>query len=337
MEVEHHAGVVLLRVDHFFVIRLGEQRQEQPLHTQGRLDHIGHILLAGGLVKVFQILAAGLDVLGQVVVGTVRHAPQLAPTKGEAVLKVRGGLGVEAKLLRIVVTQPQVLRLHIERIQPVTAEAAPVIEPLQIRAGLAEELQLHLLKLAHAEDELAGGDLVTERLAYLGHAERNFLTGGALHIGKVHKNALCRLRAQIDLVLAVLGNTLEGLEHQVKLANVRKIVGAAVGAGNILFLNIVAHLFVGPAGHIGAVKSLDQIVRTVAGLASAAIHQRIGEPAQMAGGHPGLGVHQNGAVQTNIIFILLNELLAPSLFDILFQLHAQGAVVPGVGQAAVNL
>ena len=50
--------------------------------------------------------------LGQVVVGAVGHAPQLAPAEGEQELEVGGGLGVEAQLLGIVVAQTQVLVLH---------------------------------------------------------------------------------------------------------------------------------------------------------------------------------------------------------------------------------
>ncbi len=110
--------------------------------------------------------------LGQVIVGTVGYAPQLAPAEGEQELEVRGGLGVEAQLLGIMVTETQVLILHArERQQPLMAEVAPVLEPFQVGIGLAEELQLHLLKLANTEDEVARGDLVAEGLADLADAE----------------------------------------------------------------------------------------------------------------------------------------------------------------------
>ena len=57
----------------------------------------------------------------------------------------------------------------------------------------------------------------------------------------------------------------------------------------------------------------------------------------MAGGDPGGGVHQDGGVQTHVIVGLLDKLLQPGLLDVVLELHAQRAVVPGVGQAAVNL
>ena len=56
----------------------------------------------------------------------------------------------------------------------------------------------------------------------------------------------------------------------------------------------------------------------------------------MAGGHPGLGVHDDGCIQAHIVGALLHELLQPCLLDVVLELHAQGAVVPAVGQAAVD-
>ena len=41
--------------------------------------------------------------LGQIVIGSVRNTPQLAPAEGEQELEVRGGLGVEAQLLRVMI------------------------------------------------------------------------------------------------------------------------------------------------------------------------------------------------------------------------------------------
>ena len=88
---------------------------------------------------------------------------------------------------------------------------------LKVGARLAEELQFHLLKLAGTEGEVARGNLVAEGLAHLTNAEWNLLTSGALDILEVYEDALCGLRAQIQLVLCVLGNALEGLEHQIEL------------------------------------------------------------------------------------------------------------------------
>ena len=57
----------------------------------------------------------------------------------------------------------------------------------------------------------------------------------------------------------------------------------------------------------------------------------------MAGGDPGLGVHEDGGVLAHVVGVLLDELLPPGLLHVVLQLHTQRAVVPGVGQTAVNL
>ena len=62
--------------------------------------------------------------LGQVEVGAVGHAPQLAPAEGEQELEVGGGLGVEGELLRVMVPQAQVLVLQSQVQQPLVAERA---------------------------------------------------------------------------------------------------------------------------------------------------------------------------------------------------------------------
>ena len=64
----------------------------------------------------------------------------------------------------------------------------PVLVPLLVGAGLDEELHLHLLELAGAEDEVARRDLVAERLADLADAERRLLARrGCSTLGKLTK------------------------------------------------------------------------------------------------------------------------------------------------------
>ena len=82
---------------------------------------------------------------------------------------------------------------------------------------------------------------------------------------------------------------------------------------------------------------LDQLVGPKTLMTLPAIHERIGEAAQMAACYPGLRIHQNSAVHAHIIRILLYEFLPPGLFHIVFQLHTQIAVIPGVCQAPIDL
>ena len=82
---------------------------------------------------------------------------------------------------------------------------------------------------------------------------------------------------------------------------------------------------------------LDDLVGAEALMTLTAVHQRIGESTEVAGGNPGLRIHQDGGVQTDVVAVLLDELLPPGPLDVVLQLHAERTVVPGVGEAAVDL
>ena len=97
------------------------------------------------------------------------------------------------------------------------------------------------------------------------------------------------------------------------------------------------HLLKRHGVHIDLVVLLaDELVRAVAGLAGFAVEQRVGEAGHVAGRDPRLRIHDNGRIETDVVRALLHELLQPCLFHIVLELHAEGAIVPAVGQAAVN-
>ena len=81
----------------------------------------------------------------------------------------------------------------------------------------------------------------------------------------------------------------------------------------------------------------DELIGAVAGLAGLAVEQGVGKAGYMAGGDPGLGVHDDGGVQTHVIGALLNEFFEPGFFDVVLELNAEGAVVPGICKTAVDL
>ena len=346
VQVQHGAdvGVALLVLTHnFLVVSFAQEGQRHTVTAQARLDDIGDIVLVLLLVEVFQALAAGLLVATQVIVGAVGNAPQLTPAaaEGELILNVGGGAGVEGQLGRFVVTQTQALLLDAQAQQPVLAEVLPVGKPFQVAARLAEELALHLLKFPGTEGEVARGNLVAEGLAHLANAEGQLAAGGALDVGEVDEDALCGFGPQVHRGGGVLGHANLGLEHQVKLADGGEVVLAAVGANHFLVGgNESVHLLKAHGIHVDSLTGLtglNQLVSALTGAAALAVHQRVGEIAHMAGGDPGGGVHEDGGIQTHVIFGLLDELFQPCLLDVVLEFHTQRAVVPGVGQTAVNL
>ena len=116
---------------------------------------------------------------------------------------------------------------------------------------------------------------------------------------------------------------------------------AALGAGDVEILDHLLELGVLQAVHggdfaFGFQEILDELVGAEAGFALAAVEQRIGEAADVTGSDPGLRVHQDRGVETDVIGAFLNEFLPPGVADVVFELAAERAVVPGVGKAAVN-
>ncbi|MPM64449.1 hypothetical protein SDC9_111335 [bioreactor metagenome] len=82
---------------------------------------------------------------------------------------------------------------------------------------------------------------------------------------------------------------------------------------------------------------LNELVRTETRAATLAVHQRIGKSADMTAGHPGFGVHENRGVHADIIGRFLYKFSPPGALDVILKLHAERAIIPAVGKAAVDL
>ena len=99
---------------------------------------------------------------------------------------------------------------------------------------MAEELDLHLLELAGAEDEVAGVDLVAEALADLGDAEGSLHAAGVDDVAEVGEDALGGLGAEIGLARLVVDGANVGLEHQVEVARLGqrpRLLGTGMATG----------------------------------------------------------------------------------------------------------
>ena len=339
VQAQHRALVAAFQF--FFVVCVAQKRQCHAVCAQRGLHAIGDVLPAGERILVFKVFAAVLRVGFEVEVRAVGNAPQLAPAEREQEFDVCRALAVVRKLGLFVLAQLDVRLSHAEREQEVFAVVLPVGVPFEVGAGLAEELQLHLLKLARAEREVAGRDLVAKRFADLRDAERDLAARGALHVAEVDEDALGGFRAQVQLGGRVFRNALEGLKHQVELTDAGKVGLAAFRADDAVVGDELLHLLVAPAVRtdVQAVFfriGFDQLVGAEARLAGLAVHQRVGKTAHVAAGHPGFGVHEDGGVHAHVVGAFLHKLAPPGLFDVVFKFHAQRAVVPGVGKAAVN-
>ena len=272
----------------------------------------------------------------QVEVRAVVRAVDLAPTKREQELDVARCLRVVRELL--VVVEAQVLGRQAEVLEILLAVRLEVIVQRGVVALLAEGLELHLLELDRAEDEVARRDLVAERLADLPDAERQLRAHRALHVQEVDVFALCVFGAQVDDALIVVRDAAERLEHQVELPDIREIVLAAVRAGDVVVLDVLEHLLLRHAVCVRVrVEIVDQVVGAVAHLALLAVEQRVGERGHVAARLPHARVHQDVGVHLVAVLTLLDEALSPRILDVVFQPCAERAVIPRIGETAVDV
>src|SRR5262249_44653301 len=162
------------------------------------------------LVEIVEPDARDLGVLLQIVVAAISDALELGEAlltrERERVLDVAAAarvLGVMGQLVLLVVAQAEVPAGEPEVAPPAVARVAPELVPLRRLVGVDEELELHLLELARAEDVVAGRDLVAERAAHLADAERDLHARRVEHVLEVVEHALRGLGPEIGLRLLV--------------------------------------------------------------------------------------------------------------------------------------
>src|SRR5262249_14497445 len=159
-------------LDLLLVVRVDEEGEQRAVHARRRLDHPGEVALPSLLVEVGQVLAARLGVAAEIEVAAVRDPLELGPTEREGGLDVDARLGIVGELVGAVRPEPQAVARDAEPDVPLEALLLPVVEPLSVVARTNEELELHLLELAGAEEEVPGRDLVAEGAPGLSDAER---------------------------------------------------------------------------------------------------------------------------------------------------------------------
>ena len=198
--------------------------------------------------------------------------------------------------------------------------------------GSDEVLHLHLLELAHPEDEVAGADLVAERLADLGDPERQLLARRLQDVLEVDVRALGGLRAEVDDRRVVLDRAHERLEHEVEAAR-RRERAAVIGAAQAEAFDDRGVQQVARGQLLGA----GQLVEPEALVVGQALDQRVAERAEVTGRLPDLRVHEDAGIEPDDVVALLDHRPPPRPLDVVLELDAERAVVPDRVDAAVDL
>ena len=128
----------------------------------------------------------------------------------------------------------QVFGVNTQADVPCLAVVDPVLVPFFVSSGFAEELKLHLLKLASTENEVTGGNFVAERLTDLADAEGGLLTCRGHDIGEVDEDSLCGFGAQVVQAGLVINGAKEGLKQARECLGLGPLTAnATVGAGDV--------------------------------------------------------------------------------------------------------
>ena len=181
--------------------------------------------------------------------------------------------------------------------------------------------------------KLPGRDLVAERLAGLGDAERRLLARGVHHVDEVEEDALRRLRPQVVQTRLVLDHAEVGLEHAVERTGLGpRAAGAAVGARDGGEVDVV--------GIVDALLLRDRLLQVVGAeplVAALALGQRVGERRQVARCLPRLGRQDHRRVEADHVVARRDHGAPPLALDVLLELDAERTVVPGGAGASVDL
>ena len=152
------------------------------------------------------------------------YALNLLETEWHVELDVGGSISIVSQLIMIM--EAIVFCSEAEILMPLHAGLFPFSKPIELSTRLNEELHLHLLKLAHTENELSCHDFVTECLTNLRDTERNLHASSLLNIKIIDEDTLCSLRTKVNLHRAFCACSHLGGEHKVELAHVSPVLCA---------------------------------------------------------------------------------------------------------------
>src|SRR3989339_1485951 len=199
-----------------------------------------------------------------------------------------------------------------------------------------EIFNFHLLEFAGPESEISGSDFVPEGFPNLGDSEWKLHVSCVENIFEIDENPLSRFRSKIDKRARVFRYALVSLEHEVEPLGFRPIHCAAIRTFDFFFYEPGLHVFEFDAGYLVHTEFFfEQFVSPMASFAFFAVYQWVGKSSYMARRFPGLWIHENSRIKTHDVFTLLDKIFPPYFFDVVFELHSDRTVVPGVGKAAV--
>ncbi len=181
-----------------------------------------------------------------------------------------------------------------------------------------KELQVPLLELTLAEQEVPRSHLVAERLADLADTERDLHTRGLQHVFVVQVDVLAGLTAQVGLHALALDDADVCLHHQVEEARLTEFPAADRA---LVLLEVLCR----------------QLIDAETSLAVLALYQPVYEVFDMAAGLPHTRMRDDGPLDPHDIVIDLHHRPPPVATDVVAQFNAQRPKVIDAGDPTVDL
>ena len=87
----------------FFVVSVAEKSERNSVRAQRGLYAVRNVFLVCNGVLIHKVFTRSVHMRGKVVIRSVRNAPKLAPAEREEIFYIRSRIGIEGKLLGLVV------------------------------------------------------------------------------------------------------------------------------------------------------------------------------------------------------------------------------------------
>ena len=158
---------------------------------------------------------------GKVVVRPVVNTVEFRPADGEEILNIARAFSVVGEFF--VILKSQMFGFEVKRSKEIERRFLEFFVVFYIRSFLAEPLMFHLLEFNRSENEVAGRDFVSERLADLRDSERDLRPRRTLDVLEVYELALSRFGTEINFILRIFGNASRSLEHKVEVSYRRPV------------------------------------------------------------------------------------------------------------------
>ena len=251
METEHSTHIIFLSVKNLFIICAAQECK----HHYGQLpvtaqSHTEYISASSRRQSKSDPDQKHSDAVSGHSLVLSAIPPQFPPAKREQELHVCGSFAVEAQLFLIVVAITYLILFKTQRTEPVKAELLPVCKPFKVCIRLTEKIPSSICSNSRVRKvKFPGVISLRKDLPICPIPNGIFFLEVLCTFLKFTKIPCAVSGRRYTVFFCILSYTLEGLEHQVELTDLCKVVFSTGRTFDIMLFNISRHLLLAPCIH----------------------------------------------------------------------------------------